>query len=285
MNNTLAARPFKLTAHMAALLMSVGLAQTAFAADASPVTGKVTLISEYEYRGISQTSQKPAVQLNLDYAHSSGFYAGGFLSNINWIKNTAKELQNVANQGSATVNGQSPIRVSGKGNVELDLFAGYKFEPAKDLLFDVGYLRYEYPGAKAVVATSLTSPLNVTLLKKPNTDEIYGGVTFAGFNVKYSHIVSDAFGAPDSKNSYFIEANYSKEIVDKLTLTAHIGKAKFKNYSASDYTVYRVGATYDFSGWLLGAYVKGTDANTATYTYLGKDWSKDRLVVSVARTF
>jgi uncharacterized protein (TIGR02001 family) len=32
-------------------------------------TGKVALYSEYEYRGISQTSEKPALQLNLDYAH------------------------------------------------------------------------------------------------------------------------------------------------------------------------------------------------------------------------
>ena len=49
---------------------------------ASPFTGKVGLYTEYEYRGISQTSEKPALQLNLDYAHSSGFYIGTFESNI-----------------------------------------------------------------------------------------------------------------------------------------------------------------------------------------------------------
>jgi len=43
---------------------------------------KLGLWSEYEYRGISQTSEKPALQLNLDYAHKSGFYIGTFVSNI-----------------------------------------------------------------------------------------------------------------------------------------------------------------------------------------------------------
>ena len=52
-------------------------------------TGKVGLWSEYEYRGIAQSSQNPALQLNLDYAHSSGFYLGTFLSNIKWLKDTA----------------------------------------------------------------------------------------------------------------------------------------------------------------------------------------------------
>ena len=65
-------------------------AQTAPAAPAATpehtFTPKVSLFSEYEYRGISQTSEKPAVQFNLDYAHSSGFYLGTFVSNISWLK-------------------------------------------------------------------------------------------------------------------------------------------------------------------------------------------------------
>jgi hypothetical protein len=52
--------------------------------------GKVALYSEYEYRGISQTSEKPALQLNLDYAHASGFYLGTFLTNIKWLKDAAE---------------------------------------------------------------------------------------------------------------------------------------------------------------------------------------------------
>ncbi|MGZ5038485.1 MAG: TorF family putative porin, partial [Usitatibacter sp.] len=61
--------------------LAIGLAALAFAARADETpehsfTGKAALYSEYEYRGISQTSEKPAVQLNLDYAHKSGLYIG-----------------------------------------------------------------------------------------------------------------------------------------------------------------------------------------------------------------
>ena len=53
-------------------------------------TGKVALYSEYEYRGISQSSQNPALQLNLDYVNNpTGLYVGTFLSNIKWLKDTA----------------------------------------------------------------------------------------------------------------------------------------------------------------------------------------------------
>ena len=63
-----------------AFVATFGLAQAQAPAAAAPApdhtfTGKVALFSEYEFRGISQTSEKPALQLNLDYAHASGFYA------------------------------------------------------------------------------------------------------------------------------------------------------------------------------------------------------------------
>jgi len=38
-------------------------------------TGNVGIFSNYIFRGVSQTSEKPAVQGGFDYAHASGFYA------------------------------------------------------------------------------------------------------------------------------------------------------------------------------------------------------------------
>ena len=221
-------------------------------------TGKAALYSEYEYRGISQTSEKPALQLNLDYAHASGFYLGTFLTNIKW-------LEDAAEVGGFDTNAK----------VEWDIYLGYKKEIAKDLLLDVGYLRYEYPSSSAF------SP-------KPNTDEVYVGLTWTFLNVKYSHSINDTFGVPNSKNSTFIEANiaYPLPALPALTLTGHIGHQEFKNNDALSYTVWKAGAVYDFgSGLTAGAYVKGTDAEESLYTYRGKDWSKDRLVAFVAYSF
>ena len=221
-------------------------------------TGKAALYSEYEYRGISQTSEKPALQLNLDYAHSSGFYVGTFVTNIKWLKDTAE------------VNGFDT-----NAKIEWDIYGGFRTEIAKDLLLDVGSLRYEYPSSGSF------NP-------KPNTDEIYAGITWQWLNVKYSHSINNTFGIPNSKNSYFIEGNiaYPLPALPKLTLTGHLGHQEYKNNDSLSYTVWKAGAVYDFgNGWNAGGYVKGTDAEEALYTVKGKDWSKDRLVAFVSYSF
>jgi len=241
-------------------LAGAALMPTLASAQSSPhsFTGKVALYSEYEYRGISQTSEKPALQLNLDYGHASGFYLGTFLTNIKWLEDAAE------------VGGFET-----DAKLEWDIYLGWKKEIAKDLLLDVGYLRYEYPSSGAF------NP-------KPNTDEIYAGITWTFLNLKYSHSINDTFGVPNSKNSYFIEANvaFPIEAVKGLTLTGHLGYQEFKNNDALSYMVWKAGAVYDFgNGWNVGGYFKGTDAEEALYTYKGKDWSKERLVAFVAYTF
>jgi uncharacterized protein (TIGR02001 family) len=245
------------------LVSGLAQAQTAPAAPAEPAsphtfTGKVALYSEYEYRGISQSSEKPAGQLNLDYGHASGFYIGTFVSNIKWLSDTA-------DVGGFTTGSR----------VEWDIYGGFRMEVAKDTTLDVGYLRYEYPSSGAFNPS-------------PNTDEIYAGITWQWLNLKYSHSINNTFGIPNSKNSYFIETNvaYPIEQVKGLTLTGHLGYQEYKNNDALSYMVWKAGAVYDFgNGWNVGGYFKGTDAEEALYTYKGKDWSKERLVAFVSYSF
>jgi len=219
-------------------------------------TGKVALYTEYEYRGISQTSEKPAGQLNLDYAHSSGIYVGTFLSNIKWLKDTAE------------VNGFTT-----SANLEWDIYAGYKFEVVKDWTLDLGYLRYEYPSSGAF------NP-------KPNTDEFYAGITYGPVTFKWSYAVSDTFGVPNSKGSDYAELTLAYPLMDKVTLNGVLGHQNYKHNSQLSYTVWKLGATYDFgNGFNVGAYYKGTDAEESLYTVKGKDWSKDRLVAFVSYSF
>src|SRR5258707_3952457 len=64
------------------------LAQTpAPAAPASDhtFTANVALASQYIFRGLTQTNEKPAIQGGFDYSHASGVYVGTWLSNINWF--------------------------------------------------------------------------------------------------------------------------------------------------------------------------------------------------------
>ena len=221
-------------------------------------TGKLALYSEYEYRGISQTSEKPAVRLNFDYAHSSGFYLGTFLSNIKWLKDTAQ------------VGGYST-----KANLEWDIYGGYKLEVVKDVTLDVGYLRYEYP------SSSEFTP-------KPNTDEVYIGASWGPLSAKYSYSFNSTFGVPNSKGSDYLElsVNYPLPMLEKLTLNGVVGHQTYKHNGSLSYTVWKAGATWDFGGGFnAGAYVKGTDAKHDLYTVKDKDWSKDRLVGFVSYSF
>jgi uncharacterized protein (TIGR02001 family) len=252
------------------LMALAAQAQTPAAAPASApapdntFATKISLYSEYEYRGISQSSEKPALQLNLDYAHSSGFYAGAFVSTIKWLKDY-KDL--------GFVQDDSPI--------EIDLFGGFKKEFG-GVTFDVGYLRYEYPGAKAVPK-----------FPKPNTNEIYFGAGYGPVSFKYSYSLGGTFGVPISKGSNFIELNLAQEIAPKVTLIGNIGRQQYKgnfegfnNDKELTYTVYKIGANYDIGdGWTAGGYYKDTNAKEVNYTFKGRDWSKGRLVAFVSKSF
>jgi uncharacterized protein (TIGR02001 family) len=73
----------------------------AFAQAAAPaygltVTGNAGLFSDYRFRGFSQTGYKPAFQGGFDVAHTSGFYAG------NWNSNVEQGLYNGASLDSIT---------------------------------------------------------------------------------------------------------------------------------------------------------------------------------------
>jgi uncharacterized protein (TIGR02001 family) len=219
---------------------------------------KLSLYSEYEFRGLSQTSEKPALQLNVDYTHSSGFYAGLFVTNIKWLKDTAESL------GGNT-----------RGGLEVDLFGGYRREILPDTTVDVGFLRYEYPRSKDFFSRP-----------KVNTNELYAGVTWKFLTAKVSYTLSDAFGVLDSEGSTFVEANLAYPLNEKLTLTGHVGHQKFENNSPLDYTVYKLGVVWDAGdGWSIGGYYKNTDADSNLYTYKGKDWGKARAVGFVSKTF
>lgn len=99
------------------LVLSGLIAVPAFAAD-SPhtVTGNLSFVSDYQFRGVSQTDEDMAIQGGFDYAHASGFYAGVWGSNIEWAP----------------------------ANMELDVYAGYAGS-AGDLGYNVGLLQYVYP--------------------------------------------------------------------------------------------------------------------------------------------
>ena len=104
------------------------LADDAAPADPTPeftVTGNVALVTDYRFRGVSQSAGDPAIQGGLTLNHKSGLYVGAWSSSINF-----------ANVGAdATF-----------GNQELDLFGGWTGSLTNNLTLDAGLLYYAYPG-------------------------------------------------------------------------------------------------------------------------------------------
>ena len=193
------------------------------------------VVSDYRYRGISQSRLEPALQGGVDYTDKSGFYVGAWGSTIKWIKDAG-----------AT-----------DGSVELDLYGGYK-GAVGDVAYDVGFLRYEYVGNKLA---------GVGPLVNANTNEVYGALTYGLFTAKYSHAVSDLFGNPNSKNSYYVDLSATFDLGEGYSLVPHVGYQKVKNTNPdASYTDYSLTLAKDLGNGLAvtGALV-GTNADKAVY--------------------
>lgn len=110
---------------------ALAVAAPALAADepapALKASGSVALVSDYRFRGVSQSNNGFAVQGGITLNHESGVY-GGF-----WASNLA---------GWGTFGGP---------NLELDLFAGVKV-PVGGGAFDVGGTFYQYPGGATLTS-------------------------------------------------------------------------------------------------------------------------------------
>lgn len=210
----------------------------------------VGAVSDYRYRGISQTRVKPALQGGVDFS-AGGLYLGAWASNIKWIED-----------------------LGGDASVEIDLYGGYKGEISPGLGFDVGLLTYQYPSNK--------------LNPSANTTEIYGALTFGPATLKYSHALTDTFANPDSKNSYYLDLNATFDF-NGILLTPHVGYQKIKGpfSDPASYTDYSLTVAKDFSGFLVSLAVVGTDADKSFYSspVNGKELGKTGVVLGVKYAF
>ncbi len=226
-------------------LLAAGLAAALPAA--AQVSYNIGAVSEYRYRGISQSRLKPAVQGGVDYA-AGAFYVGAWASTIKWVKDAG---------------GDAPA--------ELDLYGGYKGELSKDLTYDVGGLAYVYPGHKLGVS--------------PNTFELYGALTFGPATLKYSHALTNLFGFADSKQSGYLDLSATFDVGGGVSLVPHVGYQRVKGWSDATYTDYSITVMKDFSGVLVSAAVIGTDADGYYVAPSGKALVKARLVVGAKFSF
>ena len=88
-NNHLKGATMKKTVLAIALAAALapGIAAAQAAAPEHSVSFNAAVVSDYRYRGLSQTRLDPALQGGADYTHSpTGLYVGTWLSTIKWIE-------------------------------------------------------------------------------------------------------------------------------------------------------------------------------------------------------
>ncbi len=244
------------------------------------VTGNATLISDYRFRGFTQTNYGPAFQGGFDVAHKSGFYLG------NWNSNVAQALYNGA-------------------SLETDLYAGFKGELMKDFGFDVGVIHYLY----AKSGKDYTAPLASAQGKKIDNTEIYGGLTYGPFSGKLFYATGDyfktaaLFNAPKKTDgTTYLDLSYSQEF-SGITLGAHYGLLSLKNNAQSALTLatdaggaalpktvgdFKLSAGMDVGNGYIGTVaIYGTTEKGyfATDLAAAKSAGKTSLVLSLGKTF
>lgn len=85
------------------------------------LSAEAELVSDYRYRGVSLSNQRPALQASAELDSGAGFFLGGFGS---WVP-----------------------RGGGETAVELDAIAGYRLSGPADLTLEGALAWYHYPGA------------------------------------------------------------------------------------------------------------------------------------------
>ncbi len=233
-------------------------------ADDTPasLTYNVGAVSDYIYRGLTQTTHKPAVQGGIDYAHISGVYVGVWAANVSWIKD----------RGAIA---------TGDANIELDTYFGFKNAIVADLSYDFGYVRYNYLGTYEPKAG----------FNNADTAEVYGAAIYKFVMLKYSYGLLDGFlTVPGAKGTNYIDLSANYPLAGTgVTIGAHVGKQTFVGTTSSggnelSYTDYKLSASKDFGGYLVGLAYTNTNASPA-WTYNREQWGKAEVAVSVMHSF
>lgn len=111
--------------------------------ESSAISWGLTGVSDYVFRGVSQTSENPTAQATVTYTSPIGVYAGVWASGVDFG--------------------------GGKPDFEVDYYVGYGFEVSDAIAFDFFLNRYTYPDAgdlnynELITTTTFAETYSVTV--------------------------------------------------------------------------------------------------------------------------
>jgi uncharacterized protein (TIGR02001 family) len=241
----------------AALLSGIG----ATSAQAFDISANVALVSDYRFRGISQTGKDAAVQGGFDASWEPGFYLGTWASSVDF--------------GSDNDTGSF-------GTMEIDYYAGWA-GPIGDTDFgiDVGYMYYQYPGD--------------TVDPEGDYQEFYLKGSWRDLSLGLAY--SDDYYA-ESDEMLYVSGDYSLSFLEDFSLGLHAGYTSLEElklrsdgtikeggFLSSDedgYADYSVSLTYTFMDVDFGVAWVGTDLDDEDV--FDTDYADDVAVFSISKS-
>lgn len=236
-------------------------ATPAFAQDAETksitVSGSATVVTDYRFRGISQTDKDFAVQGGFTVSHESGVYVGVWGSSVDDY-------------------------IAAGSDQEIDLIAGFK-KTFGGTTVDMGGLYYYYPGSSKI------TPTNSDFL------ELYGSVAHtlgpvtAKLAANYAPKQAALTLGAGKEDNFYMNFGLSGSIPDTgVSLSAGIGRTFTKSFlsGGSKYTDWSLGATYTTGPVTFGlTYVDTSYGAGAIVSPSGKDIAKGGVFGSIGVAF
>lgn len=211
------------------------------------VGGSLAVFTDYVYRGVSQTDEKPALQGSVDVGHGSGFYAGAWASNVDFAADDGIDL-------------------------EVNLYVGWAVEFRDGSELDLQLVRYLYPGARTGFGI--------------NYNEFIAAYSFADYFTATFAYTNDYLNSDETAFYYRLGAEFPMGVAD-LNLTIGFGYNDISRLAGSDYWDYQLGLNRSWGPFMATLDYFGTSGfNSRVQDVLGpRDWANGRVVLGVTFVF
>lgn len=241
---------------LSALALAAAVSAPAFAQDeptpALTVTGNAAVVTDYRFRGISQTDKRFALQGGITVTHESGFYVSTWGSSIDDY-------------------------VAAGSDQELDLIGGYS-KTIGAATVDVGVLYYYYPGSGGAKTDFFEPYASIKGTFGPASAKLS-----AAYAPKQNALTVDGVHKEDN---LYVAGDLSASVPNTpLGVSAHLGHNFSRSYITfgEKYTDWSVGATYTWSHLTFG--VSYVDADKSFYGTSSRNLGKAGVVGSITASF
>lgn len=219
------------------------------------------LVSDYMFRGISQTRSAPAIQGTIDIEHSSGLYVGAFVSNAQFRGTNIRQ--------------------------EVDGNFGYRFAIG-DVKLDIGGTYFGYPGYEKPAGGFEAAWWEATIRASYEIDplKLVGAVAY-----------SPDFSA-ESGTGVYAEIGFDAKLDFDITLSVRAGYQWIERnvatatsnprdgyFGTPDYGTISVGVSRELFGGIIGSLTGVFNSLDRSDCFGGQNICGSRLIVGVSRPF